>query len=130
MFAIAAIFGGSFTLALSGALMPGPLLTVTISESARRGFRAGPLLMIGHSLLELVLVIAVIQGLGPYLKSPIVMGIISLFGGGVRESWGRTSLYNFQQLTTSLAQSPRTVDIDATIYGFVNFRSHMTFFII
>ena len=83
MFAIAAIFGGSFTLALSGALMPGPLLTVTISESARRGFRAGPLLMIGHSLLELVLVIAVIQGLGPYLKSPPVIGIISLFGGGV-----------------------------------------------
>ena len=83
MFAMAAIFGGSFTLALSGALMPGPLLTVTIAESARRGFRAGPLLMIGHALLEFLLVLAIVKGLGPYLKSPPVMGIIALLGGAV-----------------------------------------------
>ncbi|NIO68753.1 MAG: lysine transporter LysE, partial [Anaerolineae bacterium] len=29
----------------SGALMPGPLLTVTISQSAQRGFWQGPLLI-------------------------------------------------------------------------------------
>ena len=39
-----AIFASSFVIALSGALMPGPLLTATISESSRRGFIAGPLL--------------------------------------------------------------------------------------
>jgi len=64
MLEMAAIFSASFTLALSGALMPGPLFTITISESARRGFRAGPLLMVGHALLEVVLVAAVVQGLG------------------------------------------------------------------
>ena len=64
MFAIAAIFGGSFTLALSGVLMPGPLLTVTIAESARRGFWAGPLLMTGHSILELLIVLAIFKGWG------------------------------------------------------------------
>jgi threonine/homoserine/homoserine lactone efflux protein len=52
MIEMAAIFGGSFALALSGVLLPGPLLTVTISESARRGFKAGPLLITGHGLLE------------------------------------------------------------------------------
>ena len=83
MFELAAIFGGSFTLALSGALMPGPLLTVTVSESTRIGFKAGPLLMTGHAVLELLLVIAIVYGLGPFLKSPSVMGIISLFGGGM-----------------------------------------------
>ena len=83
MLTIAAIFGGSFTLALSGALMPGPLLTVTIAESARRGFRAGPLLMTGHALLELLLVLAIVKGLGSYLKSPPVMGIIAFLGGAV-----------------------------------------------
>ncbi len=67
MFELAAIFGGSFTLALSGALMPGPLLTVTVAESARIGFRAGPLLMTGHAVLELLLVIAIVYGLGPFL---------------------------------------------------------------
>ncbi|MDY0038845.1 MAG: LysE family transporter [Desulforhabdus sp.] len=81
MFEITTIFAASFTLALSGALMPGPLFTITVSESARLGFKAGPLLMIGHALLELVLVAAVIQGLGTYLKLPSVIGVIALLGG-------------------------------------------------
>jgi threonine/homoserine/homoserine lactone efflux protein len=83
MLELAGIFGGSFALALSGALMPGPLFTITISESVRHGFKAGPLLMIGHSLLELVLVVAVVQGLGVYLELPSVMGIIALLGGSL-----------------------------------------------
>jgi len=83
MIAMALIFGGSFTLALSGALMPGPLLTVTIAESVRRGFRAGPLLMAGHAVLELLLVLAVIKGLGPYLISPLIIVIIAVIGGAV-----------------------------------------------
>ena len=70
-------------MALSGALMPGPLLTVTIAESARRGFRAGPLLITGHALLELLLMLAVIKGLGPYLRTPLIMGIIAFIGGAV-----------------------------------------------
>jgi threonine/homoserine/homoserine lactone efflux protein len=76
-----AIFAASFVLALSGALVPGPLFTITISESARHGFIAGPLLITGHALLELLLVIIVIQGLGVYLKLPLVTGIIALLGG-------------------------------------------------
>lgn len=81
MLEITTIFAASFTLALSGALMPGPLFTITISESAKLGFKAGPLLIIGHALLELLLVVAVIQGLGAYLKLPSVIGFIALFGG-------------------------------------------------
>lgn len=83
MFEFAAIFGGSFTLGLSGILTPGPILTVTIAESARRGFKAGPLIISGHALLELILVLAIILGLGAYLKSSIVMGIIALLGGAM-----------------------------------------------
>jgi len=83
MIELAVVFGGSFTLALSGALMPGPLLTVTIAESARRGFMTGPLLILGHGILELALVVAIIQGLGPFLKRPLIMGGIALVGGGI-----------------------------------------------
>lgn len=83
MFELAIVLGGSFTLALSGALMPGPLLTVTIAESVHRGFVAGPLLMVGHAVLELVLVVAIILGLGPFLKMPPVMGSIALVGGAI-----------------------------------------------
>ncbi len=81
MLEFAAIFISSFTVALSGALMPGPLFTITISESAKRGFRAGPLLMVGHALLELVLVIAICRGLDVYLKMDPVMAATALLGG-------------------------------------------------
>jgi threonine/homoserine/homoserine lactone efflux protein len=75
------IFVAAFFVAFSGALMPGPLLAVTISESSRRGALAGPLLMTGHALLEAALVAAVVFGLGGVLKRPAVIGGIGLAGG-------------------------------------------------
>ncbi|MCD6151370.1 MAG: LysE family transporter, partial [Deltaproteobacteria bacterium] len=81
IFVLAGIAATSFTLALSGALMPGPLLTVTVAEASRRGAWAGPLVITGHAILELLLVVAVIKGLGPSLKAPPVIGTISLLGG-------------------------------------------------
>lgn len=78
---ITALFVTAFLVGLSGAMMPGPLLTVTIAESARRGFKAGPLIVLGHALLELALIIALLAGLSFYLKKPVVTYIISLVGG-------------------------------------------------
>ena len=60
--------------------MPGPVLTVTITESSRRGFWAGPLIMVGHAILELCLVVLLLLGLGPYLQKDMVFGIIGLAG--------------------------------------------------
>ncbi len=74
------IFGTSFVIALSGALMPGPVLTVTISESSRRGFWVGPLIILGHAILEFGLVVLLLLGLGPYLNRDIVFGIVGLCG--------------------------------------------------
>lgn len=75
------IFSTSFVIALSGALMPGPLLTVTISESTRRGAVAGPLMILGHGILELALIIALLAGLAPLLKRDDVFIVIALAGG-------------------------------------------------
>ncbi|MHB9097146.1 MAG: LysE family transporter [Syntrophales bacterium] len=74
------IFASSFVIALSGALMPGPLLTATISESSRHGFIAGPLMIAGHAILELVLVIALLLGLAPFLQLPAVFVATALIG--------------------------------------------------
>lgn len=80
---LAAIFFSSFMIALSGALMPGPFLTVTISESSRRGASAGPLMILGHGLLELVLVAALLSGMAPFLARDGVFVVIALSGGGI-----------------------------------------------
>jgi threonine/homoserine/homoserine lactone efflux protein len=74
------IFSASFIIALSGALMPGPLLTATISHSTRRGLVAGPLLILGHGILELALVIALISGLEPYVNNDLFFFIVGVSG--------------------------------------------------
>lgn len=80
MIVLFTIFVSSFVIALSGAMMPGPLLTATISESTRGGFRAGPILILGHGLLELALVIALIMGLAPFFQKKWVFIGVALAG--------------------------------------------------
>jgi threonine/homoserine/homoserine lactone efflux protein len=84
------LFLTSFIIAFSGAMMPGPLLTVTISESTHRGMAAGPLLITGHALLEIALILALILGLGPVFKQPLFFMITSITGGAVMlwMAWG------------------------------------------
>ncbi|MBI5301236.1 MAG: LysE family transporter [Chloroflexi bacterium] len=65
----------------SGAMMPGPVTTLVVTESARRGFRAGPLVTIGHVVLELVMVIALYFGLDQLLNQNSVAGTIGILGG-------------------------------------------------
>ena len=90
--ALILIFSSSFVIALSVALMPGPLLTVTISESTRRGAVAGPLMILGHGILELILIVALLAGLAPFLKRDDVFIIIAL-AGGVILLWMALSMF-------------------------------------
>jgi threonine/homoserine/homoserine lactone efflux protein len=73
----------SFIVALSGALMPGPLLTVTVGEATRRGFWAGPLIILGHGVLELALVLLLLAGVGVWLNRPLVLGTVGVLGAGM-----------------------------------------------
>ncbi|MHB8781619.1 MAG: LysE family transporter, partial [Candidatus Geothermincolia bacterium] len=56
---------------LSGAMMPGPLLTVAIDESYRRGFSAAPRLVAGHAVLEGAMVVLVGLGLEQVVDNDI-----------------------------------------------------------
>lgn len=79
--ALAAIFGSSFLVSLTGALSPGPLTTLAVREGVRRGFWSGPLLAIGHGMIELPLVIGLALGLDQVLEHGAVAGTIALVGG-------------------------------------------------
>lgn len=112
----------SFLVGLSGAIMPGPVLTITIGETAARlrtgsgggdplsttpgqptgsgerpdrrgpalGALAGPLIVLGHGLLEGLLVVGLALGLGKLLVLGPVIGTIGLVGGAVLVwmAWG------------------------------------------
>src|SRR6056297_143666 len=86
MVVLMSLFISSFVIALSGAMMPGPVLTATISESIKRGPLAGPLIMSGHALLEGALVAALIAGVAPLLQRDLFFVGIS-FGGAVILGW-------------------------------------------
>ena len=84
------LFGSAFVVALSGALMPGPLLTVTVAHSPRFGWTFGPLAILGHAILELGLISLVFLGAGPLLRSGGVQSAVGLIGGSILVwmSWG------------------------------------------
>jgi len=94
-----AIFTTSLFVGFSGALMPGPLLTVVISGSARGGFWEGPTLVLGHAVAEVLIVVGLAAGLSRLLKRNLVAGLVGLLGGAfllwmgfdiVRGAWGGT----------------------------------------
>lgn len=82
--------------------MPGPLFTVTINESLRRGGWAGPLIVAGHALLEFLLVLALLLGLQEVLALPPVEFWLSLAGALVLGYLAFGLLKAAGQLTLSL----------------------------
>ncbi|MHB1134575.1 MAG: LysE family transporter [Chloroflexota bacterium] len=80
---LAALFITAYVVGFSGALMPGPLTTVTIESAAKQGFRAGLLPTAGHAIAEAAVVVGLALGLSRLLGSDQVMGTIALVGGAV-----------------------------------------------
>jgi threonine/homoserine/homoserine lactone efflux protein len=86
MWPLLLIFASSFGVGFSGAIMPGPVLTVTIAEATKRGILAGPLIVLGHGIIEFALFISLVLGLGTILKHDIVFGIVGV-GGAIVLIW-------------------------------------------
>jgi threonine/homoserine/homoserine lactone efflux protein len=82
------IFAMSFTVALIGALAPGPLLTAVIAKSPMYGFKTGPMMMVGHAAVEIAMVILLVSGLSRFMQNPLSIKIIALLGGMILISFG------------------------------------------
>lgn len=78
---MSALFFSAFVVGLSGAMMPGSLLTYTIRKSLSEGPRAGFVIVTGHALLELALVIVIFLGFDMVLQSKQAQVGIGLIGG-------------------------------------------------
>ncbi len=61
--------------------MPGPVLAVTVRYSARNGIKSGPLIILGHGLLELALIGILLAGLGSVFRLPAFIRVVSAVGG-------------------------------------------------
>ena len=99
MLSLLTIFVGAFVVGLSGAMAPGPVLTVTISETLKRGFKAGPLIVLGHALLEIVLLALIFLGAGPFFEHPTVVMVFMSAGGVVLLWMGSQMLLKNKRIT-------------------------------
>jgi threonine/homoserine/homoserine lactone efflux protein len=78
------LFSLSFVMALSGALMPGPLLTYTIArtvQTPRNGYLVGAWVIAGHAALEVLILLGLVVGIVEFLRMPLVIRIIGVLGG-------------------------------------------------
>ncbi len=77
------IFILSFLVALSGALIPGPLLTFTIykSKKQKRGYLAAIYILLGHATIELALIIALLAGASFFFQNIIFLTLVGFIGG-------------------------------------------------
>jgi len=112
-----ALFFLSLWVALSGAVMPGPLLTGCINQTVRRGFWAGPLMIVGHSLLEMVLIIGLILALRTVLEHPLAKGIIGLGGGVVLLYLGTSMVRGSRTLTLQLDPKRNNARLGSPIWA-------------
>lgn len=92
----------SFLVGLSGALVPGPMLTVTISNSLEKGPIAGPLVVAGHIIAEIAILLLLVLGLGWLIGSSAASLLISTIGGLVLIFMG----YRISQSSPPSLQDP------------------------
>lgn len=107
----------SFVIALSGALVPGPLFTLTIAETLKRGFRAGPLIILGHGLLEMALICLLLFGAAPFLSDGAGRTAIRLLGGIVLILLGLLSLRDARGPVLDLSPSGQTRGMNLVAAG-------------
>jgi len=67
-------------ISLSGVMAPGPVTTAAIAMGARSRY-AGPLIAIGHGIVEFPLMVLIVLGMDTILKSTTTQIVIGLAGG-------------------------------------------------
>lgn len=118
----------SFGVGLSGSMVPGPMLTVTISDSMKRGFISGPVVVSGHIIAEIILIILIFAGLGWLLSSPKASFIIGTFGGIMLILMGYITARSSQP-ETEVSEDAEAPKYGPMLKGFMTSVSNPYFFI-
>jgi len=114
-----AIFSSAFLIGFSGALMPGPMFALVLSGSSKSGFKAGPLTVLGHGILELALVIGLVLGLGSLLQNETVFKIIGIVGGAVLVYLGIDMIRSIRQAKIDLEKGGKDPGKSLIFHGII-----------
>jgi threonine/homoserine/homoserine lactone efflux protein len=78
-----ALGAAAFGVGLSGAMSPGPYLTVTVTRTLQKGRLSAFLMLVGHAVLEALLLVGFAFGLQHFLNRPTIATLLALVGGAV-----------------------------------------------
>jgi threonine/homoserine/homoserine lactone efflux protein len=67
-------------ISLSGVMMPGPVMAVTIAKGKSSG-NAGALIALGHGIIEIPLMVSIYLGFAQFFAYEIVRRVIGFVGG-------------------------------------------------
>jgi len=85
-----------FIVGLSGAMMPGPLLVYTVTQSLRKGWTTGIRVIAGHAVVEVFIIALMVAGVSHLMGSPVfirsIAGIGALFMAYMAFSLARSHL--------------------------------------
>ena len=110
----------------SGVMAPGPLFAANISYGLREGVRAGIKMAIGHTIVELPLVVLLVIGVFSLESFPEFRTIISIFGAITLFVFTaiqfRTNFTNKEIVLSNLKQSPLIAGIVLSVLNpfFIN----------
>ncbi|MGQ4911359.1 MAG: LysE family transporter [Candidatus Thorarchaeota archaeon] len=115
------ILAAWFALSLTGALAPGPLSAAVIMQANRHGRLHGMLPMVGHAIVELGIVAAIILSVNALVLDAFTISLLIGFGGAVIIAFGLLALrdYRFsaqEETEAKSAVTPVTV-VEATAQG-------------
>ncbi|MHA1910046.1 MAG: LysE family transporter, partial [Candidatus Thorarchaeota archaeon] len=85
-----------FALSLTGALAPGPLSAAVIMQSGRHGRLHGILPMVGHAIVELGIVAAIIVGAQLFAFDPFTIDLMVGLGGIVIVFFGILAMKDYR----------------------------------
>jgi threonine/homoserine/homoserine lactone efflux protein len=78
---LAAVFIFSFLVSIGAVISPGPVTAAIVTEAPRHGWRVGPLIALGHTSLELIVIMLLGLGLSYGLASPLARKVVAIAGG-------------------------------------------------
>jgi len=96
-------------------MAPGPLLTYTIIQAAqekRSGYLVGVFVIIGHALVEMILILFMLLGFSYIVENQAVIKGIGVIGGGVLVLFGVTLVKDLIKgnISTEFLNAPRDMD--------------------
>ena len=91
-------FGIGFVIALSGALIPGPLLVAVIRSSLKKGKKTGFYTSMGHIMVEIFIIFGVILGISTLILSEKTQNYIGILGGFFLILFGSITFYESRKV--------------------------------